>query len=311
MIRVYDSPFQRLVSDPLMTSFHRQSLRRARPLLGTLVEISASGAQQILPAAIDAAFSAVEQIQQLMSFHDENSDVSRINAAAAGCEIRVDPHTAKVLAFARQLGDLSGGAFDIATAAVLVDSAFLPQQGHAAAAPDSSYRDLELMTGDRVCWRRKGLIDLGGIAKGYAVDCAIAALQFHGVASGVVNAGGDLRCFGESQPIHVRLPDAPTSLISLGWLSDHAIATSGGYFAGITNGKHRIDPLVDPKQRICTTWGESVSVVAADCMSADSLTKIVRLAPRHLEKILKRLNAQAIVIDGQTMRTCGAAWTGS
>lgn len=283
------------------------SQRRARPLLGTLVEISVTGAAALLSAAIDAAFGAILRVQQLMSFHDENSDVSRINAADAEYEICVDPQTYRVLEFAQQLGDLSGGAFDIATAAALVRCGFLPQHRPEEPTPfDATYRELELIGGHRVRWRRRGCIDLGGIAKGYAVDCAISALQSHGIASGVVNAGGDLRCFGDPQQIHVRQPHAPTSLVSLGWLSNLAIATSGGYFAGITHGNQQIDPLVDPKQHICTTWGESVSVVAADCMTADALTKVVRLAPNATPAILDRFNAQAVLISRQGMRTCGA-----
>ncbi|MFI4940998.1 MAG: FAD:protein FMN transferase, partial [Burkholderiales bacterium] len=207
------------------------SLRRARPLLGTVVEITAKGDSRGLPEAIDAAFAAIETVQRLMSFHDESSDVSRINAADPECDICVDPQTYDVLEFSRRLGDISDGAFDIATAAVLVQSGFLPRRRHAEEAPfDSTYRDLELLADHRVRWRRKGWVDLGGIAKGYAVDCAIAMLQARDVVSGLVNAGGDLRCFGESQPIYVRQPNAPTSLISPGWLSNRAIATSADYF---------------------------------------------------------------------------------
>ncbi len=288
------------------------SLRRARPLLGTLVEISAAGATHILHGAVDEAFARIERVQELMSFHDEQSDVSRINMAATGSEICVDPHTWRVLSFARQLGDLSGGCFDIATAAVLVQQGFLPKRRDIAdTSLATTYRDLELTANHRVRWLRKGWIDLGGIAKGYAVDCAIAVLQSHGVCSGVVNAGGDLRCFGAAQTIHVRQPDAPASLIPLGWLSDHALATSAGYFSVIEDGGKRIEPLVDPELHTCTPWGGSVSVVAPDCMTADAITKVVRLADKYLaaqqlEEILVKFKAQAIVINDQKMRTCGS-----
>ena len=56
----------------------------------------------------------------------------------------------------------------------------------------ATYLDLDLLPGNRARWRRKGWIDLGGIAKGYAIDCGVAALRAHGVATGIVNAGGDL-----------------------------------------------------------------------------------------------------------------------
>jgi FAD:protein FMN transferase len=283
------------------------SLRRARPLLGTIIEIRAAGDPHILPGAVGEAFALIERVQKLMSFHDGHSDVSRINSADTGSEICVDPHTWRVLEFARQLGDLSAGAFDIATAAVLVQQGFLPK--HLSGAMPSlatTYRDLELTENYCVRWKRKGWIDLGGIAKGYAVDRAIEVLQSRGINSAVVNAGGDMRCFGEAQPVQVRQPDSPASLLPLGWLSDHALATSAGYFSGIEEGGKRIEPLVDAAQRSCTTWGGSVSVVAAECMIADALTKVAGFSPENLAEILASYNAQAIHIHEQKMRTCGS-----
>jgi FAD:protein FMN transferase len=283
------------------------SLRRARPLLGTLVEIRATGASAVLPAAFDAAFAAVERIGALMSFHDTGSDVSRINAAAAGCEVPVDPQTYDVLRRAVELGDLSDGRFDIATADVLVRAGFLPQHAPLPASPiAATYRDLELIGEHRVSWRRKGCIDLGGIAKGYAVDCAIAALRACGVFDGIVNAGGDLRCIGEAQPIHVRRPEAPTSLLFVGYLTDGAIATSGGYFSGVSGADGWIDPLVDPGRGTCGTWDRSVSVAARDCMTADALTKVVCLAEDSAPDLLASMDAQAIIVDDRRVGTCGA-----
>jgi len=282
------------------------SLRRARPLLGTLVEITATGADANLPAAVDAAFSAIERVQRLMSFHDQHSDVSQLNSVAGGSEVSVDPQTYRVLQRAIELGDLSEGAFDIATAPILVSRGFLPPPTRGAAPSQrATYRDLELLENYRVRWRRKGWIDLGGIAKGFAVDCAITALQSHGVASGIANAGGDLRCFGIGQPIHVRRPSAPAQLIALGWLQDSAIATSGGYFAGVQDGRHQVDPLVDPHLNTCIAWDKSVSVIAPDCMTADALTKIVRLARADVRELLERMNAQAIVIGEEGTGSIG------
>ena len=285
------------------------SLRRARPLLGTLVEIAATGASASLPAALDAAFAAIDRIDRLMSFHAPHSDVSRINAADAGCEIGVDPHTSHVLHFARTLSELSNGAFDVTIADVLMRGGFLPRQENVAAdtAAAATFHDLVLLPDDRVRWRRKGWIDLGGIAKGHAVDCAIGALRAHGLPSGVVNAGGDLRFFGEPQPIHVRRPDAPASLVPLGVFSDCAVATSSGYFSQQMSDGGVTEPLVDPVRRACVRWRQSVTVVAPDGMTADALTKIVRLAAQAAPGILERFRAQAIVIDGRGMRQCGVA----
>lgn len=291
-----------------------RTLRRARPLLGTLVEVRATAALEpaALHTAIDAAFAAVERVQRRMSFHDERSDVSRINAAPAGEVLSIHAETYEVLGAARTLGDLCAGAFDVATAASLVRHQFLPVPASRVLArrpePGTTYRDLELLPDAQVCWRRAGWIDLGGIAKGYAVDRAIDELRAHGVASAIVNAGGDLRCFGEAQPIHVRAPDEPTALLYLGTLSDASIATSAGYYCGLQSDNECVDALVDPARGTCIAWERSISVLAADCMTADALTKVVRLAPQAALGMLQCLNAQAVIIDQHGWRTCGREW---
>jgi thiamine biosynthesis lipoprotein len=314
-------------------------VRRMRPLLGTFVEIAATGNPPRLPAAVAAAFAAVERVQRLMSFHDPRSDVSRINAARPGEIVPIDAETRTVLRAALILGDLSDGAFDIAAAPpVLVRRGTLPAPGRAStpgslstlggswalggsstlgssstpadistlggeplpcalptpcappidgtAAAEATHRDLDLLPSAHVRWRRKGWIDLGGIAKGYAVDRAVETLRAWGIASGVVNAGGDLRCFGEPQPLYLRAGDHPGALRLSGELRDGAAATSAGYYQS--------DQLVDPARRECVPWGRSITVVARDCMSADALTKVVRLAPDLAPRALGYFGAEAV-----------------
>jgi FAD:protein FMN transferase len=93
-------------------------MRRARPPLGTIVEIAAEGADDVLPAAIEEAFASIEQVQRLMNFYDPDSEVSQINEAKAGQGIIVDPQTLRVLHFAHRLSDISGGLFDVTTASI-------------------------------------------------------------------------------------------------------------------------------------------------------------------------------------------------
>lgn len=287
---------------------------RMRPLLGTLVEIRASGSSLRVADAIAAAFAAIERVQRLMSFHDERSDVSRINAVPVGREVTIDPDTYHVLRHARELGRGSGGAFDIAIASALVSAGLLPSPPkgeHHPATPcgtealSGRFNDLELLPGHAVRWRKKGCIDLGGIAKGYAVDAAVAALRSHRLTHGLVNAGGDLRCFGGPWPIHVRSVADPTALLAIGSLSDAAIATSAGYFHRMQAGSRAVEPLVDPARGCCVAWDASISVIAAQCMTADALTKVVRLAPASVAYMLDRYDAQAIVLDELGVRTWG------
>ncbi|MHB1083552.1 MAG: FAD:protein FMN transferase [Thiobacillus sp.] len=278
---------------------HPHTLKRARPLLGTLVEISASGAsEQTVAAAIERAFAAVETIQELMSYHDLTSDVSRLNHSGTD-GITVDPHTWRVLDTARVISGISHGLFDISIAPELVHHGYLPQHaGLAHAEPAANWQDIELLPENRVHLRRPLHIDLGGIAKGYAVDCAIRTLQDAGMLAGRVNAGGDLRLFGDSaETIHVRHPSAATQLLPLCELNHGAIATSAPYYAGRQRNGRTISPLFDATTRQpCSGW-RSVSVLADSCMLADALTKVVYADPAYALATLNRLDAHAAVLD--------------
>jgi thiamine biosynthesis lipoprotein len=289
-----------------------------RPLLGTLVEIRAGGPESHVKDSIAAAFAAIERVQRLMSFHDAGSDVSRINAALVGCEVAVDRETYCVLQHALDLGHRSNGAFDITIAPSLVAAGFLPYPrlgGHfqsPASGDDiesARFSDLELLPASSVRWRKKGWIDLGGIAKGYAVDVAVSALRSQGITHGLVNAGGDLRGFGERPwPIHIRAPDQPTMLLDVGSLCDAAIATSAGYFCNTRGASTMLAPIVDPVRRRCVVWNASISVVASHCMTADALTKVVRLAPAALPALLDHYDAQAVIVDANGARFSGRDW---
>lgn len=280
-------------------------IRRARPLLGTLVDIQATGGHTV--AAVEAAFSAIAEVHRLMSFHEPQSDVSRINRSDTSTPIAISPQTYEVLHFAQQISALSDGAFDVTVADKLVRAGFLPQPAHAETiAPDASYRDLTLLPSSQVLLKKRAWIDLGGIAKGYAVDGAIAALQAHGVESALVNAGGDLRFFGQAQSIKIRHPNQPTAFVSLGVLENCAVATSAGYFSSSHRIDSQIDPLVDPTSQACIRWDQSVSVIAPSCIMADALTKVVRLLPQRAQQILDDFDAYAVQLDQHGFTTCDA-----
>jgi hypothetical protein len=163
---------------------------------------------------VEAAFVAIGTVHRLMSFHDEESDVSRLNRGAYETAIRVHPWTFEVLEIALDLHGQSNGMFDIRIAPALQKLGLLPYHGGDLAwdAPlTSGHGEIELLAGQCVRFRdRATRIDLGGIAKGFAVDRAIGALRNHGMPSGLVNAGGDLAAFGpRGLIITVRDPACP------------------------------------------------------------------------------------------------------
>ena len=273
---------------------------RARPLLGTLVEIAATGASQDrVQAGIERAFQAVEMVHALMSYHAADSDISRINRCAFDRPVPVYEHTWRVLAAAREMAEASGGLFDITIAPTLTQLGFLPRHADfPRISGQGNWRHVALLPDNRVRLIRRLRIDVSGIAKGYAVDLAVRALMDSGMTAGRVNAGGDLCLFGDTaQTLHVRHPKTPGRIVPLIELRAGAAATSAGYY---TQRRHRgrmITPLIHPRTREACGVERSVTVLAQDCMSADALTKVVHADPAQAGAVLARFNARALMLE--------------
>ena len=239
-------------------------VRRARPLLGTIVEIAAWG------GSVESAFRVVEALQARLSFHDPASELSTLNRLAHRRAVAVGSDLWRVLKAALQLAAQSDGAFD--------------------AAVDGTFRDIELLPGRRVRFARRMRVDLGGIAKGYCVDRAVAGLRRGGARAGLVNAGGDLRAFGpRSFPVALRHPASPSHTLAWRPLRNAALATSAVYDEAAPArwaGGSRLER------------GVSVTVKAPRAMLADALTKVVH-APRAA-RLLARHRARAWVLCATT-----------
>ncbi len=280
-----------------MKSHSNIEVRRARPLLGTFVEIAGHGRNAVrLKCAIDAAFTSIVHVHRLMSFHDPLSEVSRINRHAFHNSVRVHPWTWRILKCAQEFSRESNGVFDITTARQLVKWNYLP--AHDARLGGGSWRDIVFDDDCRVRFRRRVIIDLGGIAKGFAVDRAVEALKHNGVVAGIVNAGGDLRTFGPaSQLIHVRHPAEPRRIAGAVRLRERAMATSGIYFERRRHRGKDVAPLVDGHTGQPGRELISVSVAATECMVADALTKIVFALREKAAGLLARYHADALLLE--------------
>ncbi len=282
-----------------MTSCSNDSVRRCRPLLGTFVEVTAWGEPARLDRAVDAAFAAVTRVQTLMSFHDPASELSCLNREAACRAVTVDAWTSHVLATAKEIAGASDGAFDPTVAPVLQRWGLLPDL---PLRKPGGWRDLELLSGHQVRFGRPLTLDLGGIAKGFAVDCAVAALQANGAESGLVNAGGDLRAFGpRAQPVQLRDPGSPGRLAHGFRLQNAALATSAPTFSRSEGGGIVVSHLVDPATGSAFVAHVSVSVRAPTCLLADALTKVVFFGGPGAESVLARYDAEAFVLAAEAM----------
>lgn len=271
------------------------TLRRAQPWLGTLVGIEAAG----LPAgplarAVDRAFAAVARVHRAMSFHQPDSELSRLNRRAHAGPVRVSGHLWRVLRAAGRMSALTGGLFDATIAPTLARWGYLPRT-QALPDPPGDWRDIRMRADGTVAFSRPLHVDLGGIAKGYAVDLAIATLRRAGVPRACVNAGGDLRFYGgEPRQIGVRDPTGGMRLLApmlQGAIASTCVVDTRQERAGDWR-----SPLVDPRSRRAFARADSITVLARTCLVADALTKPVALDPAACESVLRGLRAQALIL---------------
>ena len=281
-------------------------IARARPLLGTRVDIRVDGLDE--PAAntaIDAAFAAIADIHHLMSFHEATSDVSRLNREANTAPVTVDARTFAVLRRAGEISAASNGAFDICSARNLVAWGFLPAPAAGAPDPTATWRDIVLEPGNTVRFAKPLWIDLGGIAKGYAVDMALAAMTLSPQIQCIINAGGDIRVSGPApEQIALRVPLADGDIPAIE-ISDGSLASSSGHeHARVLEGQ-TVGPHVDGVSGESTSTTRFVSVTAEDCCVADALTKVVMVAGAAAEPVLKRFGATAYMFESGNWTVLG------
>lgn len=281
-----------------MNSCSRSETRRCRPLLGTFVEIKATGLDDdALDSAINHAFGQIERIQSLMSVHDGASEISRVNAEAFLGPVKVSDETFAVLEHGLELALASAGAFDFTIAPMLASWGLLP--AHLRRRAHGNWRDVVLQSGNQVRFARPVAIDLGGIAKGFAVDAAIASLRGNQATSASVNAGGDLRVFGPDESrIHLRHPVSAQPVSNPISLRNAALATSSPCFTRRQCRGRTVSHLVDPFHRRAIAERVSVSVRASECWMADALTKVVlNTDPATAARLLELHDAEAWILS--------------
>ena len=265
-------------------------IRRARPWLGTIVEIAVPPPGE---AAIDAGFAAIRHVHERMSYHDAGSDLERLRDAALGTLVAVDAETIAVLRTAAIINRDTDGLFDVSVGRHLVDAKFLPPRGdRRLCAITGTAADIEIVDDRYVRLHQPVMIDLGGIAKGHAVDLAVVALISAGCSHGIVNAGGDMRIFGDCpQPIWIR--QAGGGLSEPIMVSDSAVATSSNLHSRKRIGRRWVSPHIG--RAGAPILGEcAVTVIAPTCIIADAMTKVAMADAALADHLLLRYGGHMI-----------------
>lgn len=264
-----------------------QLISRTIPVMGTIAEIAVvHHDRSTAQAAIHDAIEALRWTDMHISRFRPDSEIGTINRNAGRESVVVTRETADVVNSAMRWANATDGVFD-------------PAMGHASElwnigtreTPPSSaeirrHAGRRLFTSVEISMTNgapsvglrsaEAALDLGGIAKGFGVDRAVAALRRHGIEHALVSAGGDLYALGESPDgrpwkIGIRSPNDPATIDRTFELSNRAVATSGDYMQYFEFGGRRYHHLLDPRTGApVERTASSVTVIASSCIDADA-----------------------------------------
>jgi thiamine biosynthesis lipoprotein len=279
---------------------------RNRILMDTVVTIRIYDGQASESAqkAVSAAFGEMERLEGLLSVWMPSSDVSRINDAAGGGLVSVNPETWQAISAAQEISRLTDGAFDISIGAVMQLWSFQTEEA-LMPAEAAIQRNLRLVGSHQVLLdsanikvglrERGAAIDLGGAAKGFAVDRVKEVLKEHGVETALVDAGGDIALLGrkphgETWKIGIRHPRSPGETIEVLEVDSGAVATSGDYERCFFQDGVRYHHILDPKTGLPARGAISVTILANTALEADILsTAVFVLGPERGMTLIEQL----------------------
>jgi thiamine biosynthesis lipoprotein len=240
--------------------------------------------------AFEAAFARIAELNAILSDYDPHSELSRLGRTAGSqAAVAVSDDLWHVLARSQLLAARTGGAFDVTVGPYVrlwrrarrnKEMPTSARLAEARAAVGHRYLKLDERRQTAELLRRGMRLDLGGIAMGYAVDEALAVLKARGIARALVDASGDIGA-GDPPPgkngwtigvVPLSADSTPSREIVL---ANAAVTTSGDAFQHVVVGGRRYSHIVDPRSGLGLTDHSGVTVIAPDCITADSLATAV------------------------------------
>ncbi len=268
--------------------------------MGTLVEITVPAAPSGTADAVDRAFAEMRRVEELMRPDGPGSEAAAITAAEG--PIEVGSETAEVIALGMKVARLSGGGFDMGLGrlktlwGIETEHPRVPKPEEILSALEGTGPEDLMTDGNRVLKSDPRLaVDLGAIAKGFAIDRAAEILRNSGVTRAVVNAGGDLCVIGDrgDRPwrIGIQHPRDPGALLATLSLENVSVVTSGDYERFFEAQGQRYHHLFDPRTGYPAGLAQSMTVVAPSAALADALaTAAFVLGPEQGLALLKEFS---------------------
>ncbi len=284
-----------------------------QPIMGTRVHVELFVDDDSLgPGLLESVMDEMHRIDRAFSSFKEDSELSKVNRQAVLGWVEVSDELLGLITKAHQVSVLTDGAFDITYASV--GRYYDYREGktpdpqtmqRAVKAIDYRYIDRDLEN-SRVRFQRPEVyISLGGIAKGHAVDRAIALLQRAGVSQASVAAGGDSRIIGDrgGKPwtVGIQHPREADKMSAVLPLVDTAVSTSGDYERFFERDGVRYHHILDPSTGRSATGSWSVTILGPEATLTDALsTSVFVLGPERGLKLVNSLpGIDAIIIDPQ------------
>jgi thiamine biosynthesis lipoprotein len=294
-------------------SIHAEWLRDQQDIMGTRITVEVEHEnKQMAQQAVNAVMHEMKRIDSGMSPYKPESELSRLNNQAARQPVAVSQEMFKLLQRSIEFSNLTQGAFDItfASAGFLYDyrASTKPNSRDLQLAVDAiNYNHIRLMPADHsVRFAKSGVkIDLGGIAKGHAVDNGIRLLQQMDIKNALVTAGGDTRVIGNrwGRPwqIGVRDPRDKNKMAARIPLENVAVSTSGDYERFFEQDGIRYHHIINPKTGDSARELQSVTIIGPDATSTDALSTSIFVMGRErgLQLINRLPDIDAILIDNK------------
>ncbi|WMS87433.1 FAD:protein FMN transferase [Pleionea litopenaei] len=294
-------------------SVHAQWYSHSFEVMGTSAKVELwSDSPSKAETLIKQVEVEMERINQLMSPYISSSELSKINAAAGADPLIISKELLKLIERSIAFSELSHGAFDITFASVgykyIYRDGVAPSQLFIDEHKNLiNYHSIKLdQQRSTILLEKQGMkIDLGGIAKGYAVDQCIDIIRQAGIQHAFVQAGGDSRVLGDKRgrlwTIGIRHPRQEAGVITQLPLANVAISTSGDYERFFIENGERVHHIIDPQTGRSSNKSVSVTIIANDSLTADALSTTVFIlgAKKGLELIESMPEVSAIIIDAQ------------
>ena len=283
-----------------------ETIKQTKILMGTVVEIQVRDAdEEKAEQAISNAFNEIKRIDDLFSSYNEESMVWKLNHGKME-EQRLPNELLDLITFSDSIWKISNGAFDVSLGNLIELWGFGSEQKSVPVQEKlnenlsaSGWKNVQLKNDNSILVLKNTKLDFGAVAKGFAVDKAVQMLKHSEVSAALVNAGGEVKGFGNDWIVGIQHPRNKSEILGKIKLNGMSVATSGDYEQFFEMNGKRYHHILNPKTGIPADGCQSVTVISKENKVADALaTAMFVLGPeKGMELINKFEDIEAMIID--------------